>query len=208
MNPILRSGGVIAGLATINALTHRTRLPGDVVVPVGALALTTAARASGLRPQEMGVSARQLSAGLLPAAIGAAIVGVTVAAATRIPQVGSAIADGRYDSRAAALRSAMITTPLVVAIPEELMFRGALEASLRRHLSPSAAAFLGSALFGAWHILGARTSVVGTVAATGAAGLGFLTLRRRYDSLLPPVAVHWALNGSAALAASRARVTN
>jgi membrane protease YdiL (CAAX protease family) len=39
------------------------------------------------------------------------------------------------------------------------------------------------------------------VAATALAGHGFTALRRRADSVLPAIAVHWAINGAAATAA-------
>ena len=78
-----------------------------------------------------------------------------------------------------------------------------------------------SALFGAWHMLAAlsfadsnrlvgqrgaapATVVVATVLVTGAAGVLLCELRRRSDSLLPPVALHWAVNGFGVLAAALA----
>jgi membrane protease YdiL (CAAX protease family) len=81
-----------------------------------------------------------------------------------------------------------------------------------------------SVLFGLWHVLpaldvtGTSTAIsdggrpprrrvlltiLGTVLFTALAGVVFAELRRRSDSLVAPVLLHWATNGLAVVAASR-----
>jgi membrane protease YdiL (CAAX protease family) len=66
-----------------------------------------------------------------------------------------------------------------------------------------------SLLFGVWHVGAAledhaanrseehpARTVAATVAFTSAAGVGFCVLRLLSGSLLPPLVLHWAANGS------------
>ena len=46
-------------------------------------------------------------------------------------------------------------------------------------------------------------TILGTVVFTALAGVVFAELRRRSDSLVAPVLLHWATNGLAVVAASR-----
>lgn len=221
-----RSAGVLAALTAINVVAQRTRLPADLVVPAGVLALVAGARATGLGSGEMGLGSQAAFRGLGTAGLAAALTAAGVAAATRMPGADGFRADQRYSSPAVAGRAALTRIPLSVAIPEEIAFRGVLDASLRRHLTAPAASAWGAVAFGAWHALGATTlgsdndgvgRVLGSgrlstaagvsvaVASTAVAGLGFLVLRRRSESVLPGIALHWALNATAALAAGLGR---
>jgi membrane protease YdiL (CAAX protease family) len=108
-------------------------------------------------------------------------------------------------------------------IPEELAFRGVLQGALTRCFAPRVALLIGAVCFGLWHIssslgltegnaglsdaLGSGTAgqivgILGAVAATTVAGLVFGWLRLRSDSLLAPVALHWALNATGAIGAA------
>lgn len=209
-----RTAGVLTALAVTTVAAQRSRLPGDLVVPAGAVLLVVGGRASGLGWDEMGLDAAAMGR-TLPAAAAAA--GLTVACIGAVAAHPAALTfrdNGRYATPAAARRAALGTIPLSVAVPEEVVFRGVLDASLRRHLSPGAADLAGALAFGVWHVLGARSlgsgrrgRVLGlgtTVAATAAAGLAFTALRRCAGSVLPGVAGHWALNASAAHAAALA----
>lgn len=221
-----RSAGVLAVLTAINVVAQRTRLPADLIVPVGVLALVAGARASGLRTDEMGLGSDAAGRGLARAGLAAAMTVGGVAAAARLPGADGFRADERYSSPALARRAVLTRIPLAVAIPEEVAFRGVLDAALCRHLTSSSARAWGAVAFGAWHALGATTltrdnaglgravgsgplstaaGVAGAVGATAVAGLGFLALRRRSDSVLSGIAVHWALNATAALAAGLRR---
>jgi tRNA pseudouridine32 synthase/23S rRNA pseudouridine746 synthase len=209
-----RSAAVLVALAATNVLAQRSRLPADLVVPVGIAALVAGARVSGLGWDEMGLDGAALRRGLPVAATAASLTAAGVVAAAAHPWTPDVRDPVRYPTPAVARRAVFGTIPLSVALPEEVAFRGVLDASLRRHLSPRAADFAGAVAFGAWHVLGARPvgpgpggralGVAATVAATALAGHGFTALRQRADSVLPAVAVHWALNGAAATAAGGA----
>lgn len=221
MQPAVRSAAVLVALTGLNLLAQRSRLDPDVVVPLGAVAALTGARASGLSWDELGLG-RQTLARSLPAALGAGVLtGATITAAAALPGAHAYRIDSRYPDASAARRAAFGTIPLSVVVPEEVLFRSVLDASLRRHLSDPQAATVHAVAFGLWHALGATTladenagirtmvgsgrsraavGVVGAVLATGLAGVGFGALRRRTGSVLPGVAVHWALNAAAALA--------
>jgi hypothetical protein len=159
-------------------------------------------------------------------------VGFTVAApivagiglAARAPVTGPYFSDARVlrASRGRAAYETAIRIPIGTALAEELLFRGALLALFRRRYSTAGAVAVSSLLFGCWHLLPARQSVadnssggtadtslrtlalmVGTVAATTVAGVGFAGLRLRSRSILAPVIVHAAINSSAFIAARR-----
>lgn len=108
----------------------------------------------------------------------------------------------------------LVTIPLGTVLLEELVFRGSLLGLLRRGRGDVAAVLWCSLLFGLWHIapaistsgdnrtladvtasaIGLAVSVVGTVLATGAAGVAFCWLRLRSGSLVAPALAHWAIN--------------
>lgn len=221
----VRSAAVVIALAASNVAAQRTRLPADLVVPVGVLGLVALAGASGLDADEMGLARAAGRSAVTAAGVSAALTVAVVAAAAVLPGAEGFRRDDRYPSAATARRAALTRIPLAVAIPEEVAFRGVLDAALRRHLGPGAATACGAAAFGAWHALGAATlardntglgrvlgsgrsgaaaGVGGAVLTTALAGLGFLALRRRTGSVLPGIAVHWALNAAGAVAAGRA----
>ena len=220
-----RSAAVVITLAATNLAAQRSRLPADVVVPAGVLLLVAGARVSGLGWDELGLGRERVRRDLVTAGLGAALTAAAVATGAALPAAEGLRHDDRYPSSATARRAALTRIPLAVAIPEEVAFRGVLDAALRRHIGPRAATVCGAAAFGAWHALGAATltrdnaglgralgpgrwgaaaGVGGAVLATALAGLGFLALRRRTGSVLPGIAVHWALNAAGALAAGRA----
>lgn len=222
MSDRVRSAAVLLALGAINVAAQRSRLPADVVVPVGVLGLTAAVLASGVSSDEMGLGGGAAIESLGASAVAAAVTVGAVGVVTRLPGADGFRVDERYTSPAAARHAALTRIPLSVAIPEEVAFRGVLDASLRRHLSGPAASAWGAVAFGAWHALGATAlnsdneglarvlgegpratavAVAGAVVATGVAGLGFLAIRRRSGSVLPGTALHWALNSSGAVAA-------
>ena len=211
----MRSAGVLVGLAVTNVAAQRTRLPAELAVAAGVAALVVLARAGGLGWEEMGLGRAALVTDLPTAAAAATVTAAGVAAVAAHPWTPDVGDLARYSTPALARRAALGTIPLSVAVPEEVAFRGVLDASLRRHLSPATANLVGALACGAWHVIGAapvgpggRGRVLGvvlTVAATTAAGLGFTALRRRTGSVLPGIAVHWALNGAAAVATARTR---
>ena len=209
----VRSGAVLAALAVTNLAAQRTRLPADLVVPAAVAVIVAGARRSGLGWDELGLGPAAAGRGLPTAAAAALLTGAGVGAVAAHPATAPSFRDDpHYPNPEAARRAALGTIPLSVAVPEEVAFRGVLDASLRRHLSPARADLVGALAFGAWHVLGAspvgqggRGRVIGavlTVAATTVAGSGFTALRRRTGSVLPGIGVHWALNGTSAVAAA------
>lgn len=115
---------------------------------------------------------------------------------------------------------ALIRIPLGTALYEEVLFRGVIFGMLVRRYSPLKAAVWSSLLFGLWHILpvldAMQTNPVGThfsglsgtvvavaMAVTGTflAGLIFIWIRLRANSILAPVIVHIGTNSTAIIAA-------
>ena len=117
----------------------------------------------------------------------------------------------------------LVNVPLGTVLFEELAFRGVGLALLAQWFPLWQAVLYSSLLFGFWHILpslvmhdanaavgdllgqgiwGRLQSVLLTVLGTAIAGVVFCLLRIQSDSLLPPMALHWAINGLGLIAAS------
>lgn len=115
-----------------------------------------------------------------------------------------------------------VLVPLGTVLLEEYAFRGVLYGLIRRYRGTVAATAVSSVLFGLWHVLpslhlatqkpaltavfghtpvGAVVADLGAVLFTCAAGVLFCELRRRSDSLLAPIGLHWATNALGYLAA-------
>ena len=209
--------GALGTLAVTNVVNHtappRTAF---VVAPVSSAALVALARAAGLSGRDLGLVVRD-ARGARHAAVAAGLVGGAYAVGLAVPRTRRAFLDTRYDlsARQALLRSILVV-PLGTVVPEELAFRGVLWALLRRDHGAVPATAVSSTVFGLWHVLpalwqGHHNTTVGhhgaedprrlaiTVASvvcfTGLAGVVFCELRRRSDSLLAPIALHWATNG-------------
>lgn len=121
------------------------------------------------------------------------------------------------------LYKTLVNVPLGTVLFEELAFRGVGLALLEQWFPLWQAVLFSSLLFGFWHILpslvmhnanaavgdllgqgiwGRIQSVLFTVAGTAVAGVVFCALRIYSDSLLPPMALHWAINGLGFIAAT------
>lgn len=204
---------------------HLTPLDTVAVAPIVAGVVVIAARRSGLTWRELGLApsswraTRVASAGL----VGVAVVAVSVAVA--VPGLRENIMSTRFTSVSGAVAAAFVVIPLVTVIPEELLFRGVLDASLRRVLGVRMSLALGAVVFGLWHalawasltaespalasrlgtgLLGQSAGVAGAVVVTTIAGLGFGWLRIRTGSVVTPIVAHWVLNGSGAIASALA----
>ncbi|TAH33491.1 CPBP family intramembrane metalloprotease [Candidatus Saccharibacteria bacterium] len=120
-----------------------------------------------------------------------------------------------------ALVFALFVVPLQTVAFEELLFRGLLWGYVRRLKGPAMATQVSSVAFGLWHIApslainAAAISVggvgihrglliTGIVFVTYGAGVALCELRRRSDSLLAPILVHWAINGFSVILAALA----
>ncbi|MEU6716252.1 CPBP family intramembrane glutamic endopeptidase [Nonomuraea sp. NPDC046802] len=212
---LLRS---IAILAAANIMNNKIapRL-GPVTSTVATAALVAMARKSGLSWKDLGFEDGRrgaLAGGALAAAVAAVY---TIGVAT--PRTRPLFHDERALSlsRARVLEEALVQVPLGTVLLEEVGFRGALYAMLRRRHGTVAATAVSSTLFGLWHILpaidmaranpalGALTAgesdnhldtarvVAGSVVSTTAAGVLFCELRR-HRGLLTPVMLHLATN--------------
>ena len=124
------------------------------------------------------------------------------------------------DTLSRTLLFAFVIIPIQTVIWEEVAFRGVLWAHVRRDHGTWMATAISSVLFGLWHVLpavgfaasssavtdhrgGTTTTLITvlvTVLFTGLAGVLLCELRRRTDSLVTPMAFHWATNGLGLLA--------
>lgn len=212
---LLRS---IAVLAAANILNNKVapRL-GPLTSTVATAALVVMARRSGLSWQEIGFEHGRRGAvagGALAGAV-AAVYAVGIAS----PRTRPLFRDERALSlsRARVVEEALLQVPLGTVLLEEVGFRGALYAMVRRRRGTVAATAVSSSLFGLWHILpaidmaranpalGALTAgespahldtarvVAGSVVSTAAAGVLFCELRR-HRGLLTPAMLHLATN--------------
>lgn len=193
------------------------------LVNAGAAAVVlTAAWASGLTADDLGLRRDRLRAGLrLGGAVAAPVAG-GYAVAVMVPAARPPL----RDKRVTGLTGRQFWYQVLVRIPagtvawEEVAFRGVLHAVLRRVMSPPAAVAAGSAVFGLWHIrpaaealsanqqtsgrAGRLAAVTAIVAGTSAAGALLSVLRDRSGSLAAPIAVHLAANCLGPLASALA----
>jgi membrane protease YdiL (CAAX protease family) len=196
-----------------------TVIPDAVHVPsnlsLGAVLAWLALRA-GATPGVLGLGRDRLRHGLaLGAAVGAAVA-LAVALLLAFPAGREALGDDRFVpvGTGEALVEVLVRIPLATALGEEVIFRAVLLGLLLRRFAVGRAVLLSALVFGLWHIAptlvegeGANAepaaafgAVAGAVAATIGAGVAFAWLRLRSGSILAPVLVHWAINGSAYLA--------
>lgn len=217
---------VVGALALINVLAHFTiDNAAYLVVPLGSIIVIMCMRWRGFSWRQMGLAPDQFKRGAkyaLPILLAVTVIAIGGAI---IPFTRTLFLSDRYDTVGFAVYSALLVIPLQTVIPEELLFRGALDASLRPAVSSRAVYVVGASLFGLWHVgsstgltagndgltdlLGSGvvaqvTGIAGAVVVTTCAGLLFIWLRHRSDSLLVPVALHWAVNGIGALGAALA----
>ena len=175
----------------------------------------------GLSWTEMGLG--NLLNGLLWGTACVAIISLGMAMGVAIPRLHPLFADERVvgtSGRQVALKS-LIEVPLGTVALEEVVFRsvllGLLTVSYGTVWGVAGSAFL----FGLWHILpalemhdshsltsqlgtgwrGKVTTVLGTILATGGAGVVFAMLVVWSGSVLAPIGLHWAMNSTGSIAA-------
>ncbi len=176
----------IAAIATVSMLAVRSF--GDLT----AVGLDPRAPLRGWRSGLLG--------GLLLGAALAAAVAVATAVFDRSLEYED-ISDLAVGELALAL---VVVFPLVTAIPEELAFRGVLQAAWQRAVSPIAAVACGSLGFALWHLVVAWETAGGIdgglarigvyvsfLLAVGAAGVIFGFLRLNAGGLAAPIFAHW-----------------
>ncbi len=215
---------IVFVLASANLIAHYAHGRAIfLVIPTTALMLGAGALLTGLTWHDLGLTLPQLRRGLPWAAVVVGVVVVIIAVAVAIPPLREFFLDERFRSARTALFAALVVIPLQTVLPEELLFRGVLQGALLRTWSAPVALTVGAVLFGLWHIAsslglsggnqglrdvlgsgeaGKIGGVVLAVLATTAAGFAFGWLRYQTDSLLTPIALHWAINATGALGAA------
>ncbi len=206
---------IVALVATITALAawdigRSVAVPGDLHLRANfamAFLVTALGIFGGLDAAGFGLARHRMWAGLK---YGGAVFGIVLAGLLvigLIPATNELLRDDRVqvDARAMAFEVA-VAVPFGTVLLEELAFRGTLLGLLRRRMSTLSAVAVSSVIFGLWHIpgvvngsasatgIGTGAAVVGTVAATTVAGIGFAWLRLRSDSLIAPMLAHLATN--------------
>lgn len=218
---------VLGLLIVVNVLNHSPYVAQRWYVPtgiVGSVLVVWIGYRSGLTLSDIGLAPDSIVRGLLWAA---GCIGLV----TMVYLIGGSLSFTRRflaDERAVMgprtlLYKIGVNVPLGTVLFEEIAFRGVGLALLAQWFPMWQAVLYSSLLFGFWHILpslvmhnanaavgdllgqgiwGRIQSVVFTVAGTAVAGVVFCLLRLYSDSLLPPMALHWAINGLGFIAAA------
>ena len=186
------------------------------------VSLAACAAASGLALKfgatagDQGLAPRDLRRGTLYGLAAAAPIAATAAAGLFLAPTRGLYAAERVVTadRGRAAYETLLRIPLGTALPEEVIFRGALLGVLLRRRSPASAIAISSFVFGLWHVapalrrinttpaLAARTRaqkaawVGATVGITSGAGVLFALLRYRSGSVVAPWLAHTAANVS------------
>ena len=182
---------------------------------IGAAVAVAGARRRRYTWEELGLARRSVSSGLGGGALTAIVAATGVVIVGLVPTTRGYFEDDRFLdlSVVEAGYEIAIRIPVVTAFTEEVLFRSVLLAVLVVNWSSNRAVMVSSLLFGLWHVLpelndltGNETTdnfaawgvfgVVGTVAATGAAGVVFACLRLRSGGVVAPWLVHAVLNAS------------
>jgi uncharacterized protein len=208
---VIASGAVLTAYNNVIGAQpwhHRWYTPANAAAAGLALA---AARASGLTAAELGLGRGAWRPGRLGSALAAGTVAAYVTAAV-LPRTRPLLNDKRVTNLdpLGLLYQVTYRIPVGTVLWEEVVFRGVLQAALRRVMPGPAAIAVAGGVFGLWHIrptVGAlringladdrgRTAarVVAVVAATTAGGVLFSSLRARSGSLAAPVLLHLATN--------------
>jgi membrane protease YdiL (CAAX protease family) len=204
----------VANLTRSTLVPDAAQLPFNLAVVLGALLIAHYAHTSRA---ELGLDGRDVGAGVRLGVLTAAVVTVVVATAALVPSLADLFDDSRVDTGVGGLLlNVVVVIPIGTVLVEELAFRGVLQALLVRLTSTAWAIAWGALLFGLWHVfpawraesgnaalenVGRWPTVLGTLAATTAAGALFGLLRARSGSLVAPMLAHVSTNVSPFVAA-------
>ena len=218
---------VLGLLIIVNVLNHSPYIAARWYVPtgvVGRVLIIWVGYRAGVSLSDIGLAPDSIVRGLLWSAgciglvTGVYVIGGSMTFTRRFLADDRAVLGPRT-----LLYKVLVNVPLGTVLFEELAFRGVGLALLIQWVPVWQAVLLSSVLFGFWHILpslimhdanaavgdllgqgiwGRIQSVVLTVLGTAIAGVVFCVLRLYTDSLLPPMALHWAINGLGFIAAS------
>jgi membrane protease YdiL (CAAX protease family) len=203
---------VVANVVWNRLATERGYVPWAVAVSALLIAI---ARRDGRTWSELGLGRRSLRRGVI---WGLALGGIVLAGYVvgyALPATHDLFLDDRvrHMSFARVAYYAFVRVPLGTVLLEEVAFRAVVPALFAVRTSTAVTATASAVLFGCWHILPALgldtvnpvatdtvgslpswVTVVGAVVAAGAVAVWFWYLRRRSDSLLAPMALHWSTN--------------
>lgn len=210
---------IVPALVVVNVASNRL-VPDALYVPWAVLCsaalVAFALRVDGRTWEELGLARRQVPGGLRWGAVLAGTVVVVYLVAVALPPTRDLFRDDRVAgwSLAQALYAAFVRVPLGTVLLEEIAFRAVLPAVLVVRTRTWVAVAWSAVLFGLWHVLpslGLETvnpvaadtvgqlpawvTVAGSVLSTAAVGVWLWFLRHRSDSVLAPMALHWATNG-------------
>lgn len=202
------------------ALVFAGGLPGGSALAAGlgaafAVLVLVAVRQAGLTLADLGLTRRGAPRAALA---GSALAAVAVAGALLVlrypPIVGGPVSYGpvaAFDLGGLAVHL-LVLLPLAVVIPEELAFRGALLAALRRRYDLARAVAISAGVFMLWHMAIVILTVGNTTlaasmlfSALGAAvaflavfagGVAFALLRIATGHLAALIAAHWGFNAA------------
>lgn len=173
----------------------------------------------GLSFTQMGMGLGFIPRGLLYALIVSLVVILGTFAVASVPRLRQYFAAARQLAPNHIAYETAVRIPLSTALSEEILFRGVLLGVLLQFHGVWVSIFVGSLVFGVWHVLPAlrQASVqldpstatnhrilftLATVATTGLAGVCFSWLRIAAGSIVAPWLLHWSINSSAMLASA------
>jgi len=214
---------VLGTLALSNVMANEVMpdwayIPWNCAVAVALVAL--AVRGDGCGADDLGLATRRLPEGLRWGTVVSVGVLVVYLVAVALPATRALFDDDRADvGLSDVLWRTLVAIPFGTVLMEEIAFRGALPAMLRRRTTnlrngPLAADLISAGMFGLWHVLpsldlteanptvsgmlpgpvGATLSVLAAVAGTAVAGMVLSWLRNRSGSLLAPAMLHCSIN--------------
>ncbi|CAM5642557.1 hypothetical protein GCM10010222_59160 [Streptomyces tanashiensis] len=208
----------VAVLVAANLLLHRWTGPLRLIAAVAVAALLLGVlRWAGGTAADAGLAPGTRARGARWASVLIGIVAAVYLVGALLPATRSLFEDRRYDGMTGgelAVR-VLVVVPVGTVLVEEVAFRGVLYGLVRRARGTVWATTVSSLLFGLWHVLpslhlatakpaltgvfgesalGSVLAIGGAVLFTAAAGVLFCELRRRSDSLLAPMGLHWAVN--------------
>ena len=145
-------------------------------------------------------------------------------ARTRVPTAAGVAAGGALTAAGLALvrpvrreapsnraKWVLVDIPLGTALPEELLFRGALTPSLEAAYGRRVGAVAGPLAFGLWHVGAARSAhdpVFPTIGVTAGFGALMDALARRTGRWWPCFLAHWMLNGTGVILSSGSGISS
>jgi membrane protease YdiL (CAAX protease family) len=205
---------LIGAIALTDIITTRLEPPGtDAPIKIGiVLAFVLWGRfGARLSWDELGLARAKVGAGFRIGCLAALVIGAAIVVLVAIPATRGYFQskDVAADSTASHWLEPLVFIPLGTVVFEETIFRGVLLGVLLRMYSQRRAVVVSALVFGLWHIPPALTDasgksaiaalgvVLGTIAVTAAAGIGFAILRVWSGSLIAPVFAHIATNSLA-----------